>query len=219
MDAQEDAQEDGRRAASDGTTTGDLLSRAKHGDHEAERRVFGEHIERLRARARRHPRSRALRAHVTEDDLVADVFVRALSSGLLDRFDDRGKGSLERLLAAVLDNVIKDALRRTRTRKRTADRPVFSMSALDPGLETATPACQQPSPTSLARVEELLARARDLLDEYSWQVWSAVEVGGVEPVEVARRLGITPSAARGVLSRARKRVFADLERTLRRGAS
>lgn len=203
----------------DGTTTGDLLGRAQTGDHEAEWRLFSDQLDRLRVRVRRHPRFRLLRGRATEDDIVADVFVRALSTGLLDRFDDRGKGSLERLLGAVLDKVTLDALRRAGASKRSASRPVLSVSLAGEWQSASTPICDRPSPTSMARTEELIDRARALLDDRGWQVWSAVEIGGLQPLEVARRLGITASAARGLLRRARAKLLEALDRSDRPGAS
>ena len=79
------------------------------GDAEAARGLFARHRDELLARAQTHRLMRPLRRHVTPEDVVDEVFLRALSSGLLTRFEDRGKGSLMGALYTVLDRVLADA--------------------------------------------------------------------------------------------------------------
>src|SRR5262245_22188671 len=72
------------------------------GDAEAARALFSRHRDELLARAQSHRLMRRLKGHVTAEDMVAEVFLRALSSGLLQRFEVRGKGSLMGGLYTVL---------------------------------------------------------------------------------------------------------------------
>ena len=48
------------------------------------------------------------------EDLVQEVYCRALSSGVLERFEDVRRGRLGALLASILHNTIVDTVRRAR---------------------------------------------------------------------------------------------------------
>ena len=191
------------------TLTRELLERYLSGDRESEARLFEGHRDDLVRRVRSASWMSGLRGLVTPEDLVQEVFVRALSSGMLRDFEDRGRGSLARALAKVLDDVAVDTYRRHGTLKRGGGVP--GLQARDEAAEEGEVAASSPArdatPTSNAREKEILELCRDVLEPREWQVWQLSEVEGLDSRAVAERLGATPAAVRGVLHRARKRIL------------
>lgn len=194
------------------TPTEQLLGSWRGGDAEALERLTVVHLPILLARAREHPLRRHLRSRPDPSDLVHDVFTRVLSSGLLERFEHRGPGSLRNVLYRVLDRTILDALRFERACKRSAnvapaprDETSAGTAALARHMDD-----REPSPTSAARRNEWIASCRRILTDREWTVWSAVDIDERTPAEVARSLGDGESAVRGVLFRARARILREL---------
>jgi DNA-directed RNA polymerase specialized sigma24 family protein len=62
------------------------------------------------------------------------------------------------------------------------------------------------TPTSRARSKELVELVRRTLEPREIEVWTAIELEGLDSAELAKRLGTTPSAARGVLFRAQRKL-------------
>jgi len=112
----------------------------------------------------------------------------------------------------VLDHVLKDAARRAGRRRRGSGLTEVSLDDLGDATRHDLPSDPSPSPTSDARAAELLALARERLDERAWSVWYAVEVEGMASTDVAEWLDVTPSAVRGILLRARARLKQALAR-------
>ena len=194
-------------------STGELLARWRLGNRAALEQLTGAHSALLLARARAHPLRNHLQNRPDPADLVNDALVRALASGLLERFEQRGPGSLRNVLFRVLDRTIQDALRAERAGKRAPNGALGSGD--EDGAEPAGPAehavdHREPSPTSEARSKEWVERCRAILPAREWEVWSRVELEGYAPAEVAAALELGESAARGLLFRARARILGEL---------
>ncbi len=190
-----------------------LLAQYLAGDRAAERALFDRHRDDLVSRARRHRLLLALKGALSAEDVVHEVFVRALACDFLTRFEDRGRGSLLAALARILDRVMVDECRRRGALKRGANAACLTLDEEDDGspsmsVDRASP---DPTPTSLARARELLDLCRRHLDRREAEVWQFIEVEGLSPAEAAARLGETPAAVRGVLFRARAKLVKVLE--------
>lgn len=193
------------------TLTRDLLARYLCGDHEAERSLFDRHRALLLRKARGHRLLRPIARQVLAEDIVQEVFWRALSSGMLRGFEDRGRGSLAAALTLVLERTLMDAGRRLSAQKRGGDLAQRVSSDLS---AAPSPACSRdPTPTSCARESELLELCRRELSPREWEVFERVELGGATREEVAASLGESAAAVRGLLFRARGK----LSRALGRG--
>lgn len=186
--------------------TKELINRYRTGETVAERDLFERHRELLLDQAKRHRLMRRALAFTSPEDLVDEVFLRALSSGLFDTFEHRGTGSLKRALFTILERTIVDVYRRHGAVKRAGIRADLAPDATGaPGA-----ASKEPTPTSQARTDEILQLCRDQMDEREWEVWRLTEVEGQTPREIGMRLGHTDSAIRSVLHRARKKLLSAL---------
>lgn len=152
-----------------------------------------------------------LQKFVAPEDLAQEVFVRALSSGLLRDFQDRGRGSLLAALACVLDGVAVDTYRRHGALKRGGGAVLGSYDRLPEEGDTRStaglPASPDTTPTSSARERELVELVHEWLEPREWETWRLCEREGLDSRAAAERLGTTESAVRGVMHRARKRIL------------
>lgn len=192
------------------TRTQDRLARYLTGDREAERRLFESQRAELVRRAAGSPWMPGLAAHVTPEDLVDEVFLLVLRKGLLRTFQDPRPGALANLLGTVLDGVAIDALRRVGAQKRGGGAALRSLEpgeAADTAGEGLPVSSREPTPTSDARASELVELCRKLLEPREWEVWRLMEQEGFDSLEVARLLGTTDSAVRGILRRARLHIL------------
>ncbi len=203
----------GRTVMTETTLTRELLERLLAGDLDAERRLFEAHRERLLAGARRHSLFRRLRSLVSADDVVQEVLWRSLSSRLLSRFEDRGRGSLDSLLDTVLDRTLVDMARRSNAQKRGGLHTSFRIDTVESndhpalaGMEARTA-----TPSSDLRAADLLRFCRDHLEEEEWTIWHAVEIEGLDTSLVGEERGISASAIRARLFRARQKLIRALE--------
>lgn len=193
--------------------TSGLINAYLSGSGEAERALFDRFRSVLEGHARRRLTRGFTRIQLSAEDAVDEVFVRALASGLLHRFESRGKRSLEHVLVDILDKVLIDQLRRQSAKKRTGGMPDVSLSERATHDVDRSP---DPTPTSQARASELMRICHATLDEREWNVWRAVVLEGEDAATVAHRIGSTPAAVRAMLHRARKRIIrrlADGDRT------
>jgi len=163
----------------------------------------------LLARAARHPWMQAIAAHTSAEDVVQEVFLRALSSGLFSVRDGRAPGSLLSALQVVLERALADQLRRLGTAKRGAEVAVLS---IDPAAEeTGSPllgalASSSTTPTVSARSAELIRLCQAHLEDHEWETWRLRVVAGLGFDEIAALTETTPASARGVMHRARKKL-------------
>jgi RNA polymerase sigma factor (sigma-70 family) len=189
------------------TLTKELLARYLAGDFAAEERLFSRFRTALLERARRHPRLRPLARDCTAEDVVQEVFRRALASGMLRDFEDRGRGSLEAVLTRVLENTLVDFGRRASARKRggTHERVDALETGLAPGLDRLP--AEDTTPTSRARSNELVELAGRVLEPRELEAWRPVEIEGLDAADVAHRMESTPAAIRGLVYRARAKLM------------
>jgi RNA polymerase sigma factor (sigma-70 family) len=193
------------------TRTHDRLARYLTGDHEAERRLFEAQRAELSRRASSSSWMAGLSAHVTPEDLVDEVFLRVLESGLLRSFHDPRPGALADLLGTVLEGVATDAYRRAQALKRGGGTPIRSLDGHGKAGDTTgdglAVASREPTPTSDARASELVQLCRTVLEPREWEVWRLIEQEGLHSSTVARRLGTSDAAVRGLFRRARLRIL------------
>jgi len=205
--------ERGREPDDDGPArpTRDLLERALERDFEAERRLFDRFRELLLRELAQSASARRLGPAAHAEDVVQEVWRRALAAGLLTRFEDRGPGSLERALKQVLEYTLADWARRRAAEKRGGRLLQYSLEReLPEGERPASDVSPVPTPTAAARCAELLLLCRAELDEREWRAWRAVELEGRSTSEAATALGCTPAAVRGLLFRSRAKLAAAL---------
>lgn len=188
--------------------TREVLSKYLGGDAGAGESLFSRFRTILLDRARRHSRMHPIQREVTPEDVVQEVFQRALASGLLARFEDRGRGSLEAALMQILERTMVDFARRLGAEKRGG-----GFARVDPvpvgdsrAAEFDGIASTETSPTGRAREHELVELARRALEPHEFEIWDLVELAGYDSNEVASRLHMTASAVRGVLFRAKAKL-------------
>jgi RNA polymerase sigma factor (sigma-70 family) len=198
--------------------TRDLLDRYRAGDAAAELALFERLRTQLLAKASAHPRLRTLRRHVSAEDAVHEVSWRALSSGLLTRFEDRGPGSLEAALLTILDRTLVDMGRRHGARKRGGDALVHSLdaskefsgdSSVARTMAEALPDSAT-TPSVRARSNELLANCRQILSPREFEAWKLVECLEQDSVDAGRRMGVSDSSVRGLVKRAKAKLVSAL---------
>ena len=190
------------------TLTRELLSRYLAGNLAAETRLFERARAALVVRARGHSRMKPIARHVTAEDAVQEVLWRALSSGMLSRFEDRGPGSLEAALSTILDRTLVDFGRRYGAMKRGADQVSGSLDQAREanGRSQSDPASTQTTPTSHARANELTELCQRILDPREREAWELVELRGLDSSQAAASLGTTSASVRGLLLRARAKL-------------
>jgi RNA polymerase sigma factor (sigma-70 family) len=196
------------------TLTRELLARYRAGDLRAERRLFERFRDVLLTRARANSLFRTHARHVSSEDVVQEVFWRAVSSGLLQRFEDRGSGSLERALVVILERTLVDTARRLGAQKRAAEGQAVELDQLahqDRRGGERSLISPEATPTSRARAAELIQECRALLDDAEWDVWRMVELDGLAQVEVAGLTGSTLATVRCTLFRAREKLIRNLQ--------
>lgn len=188
------------------TLTRELLARYLAGDLEAERRLFERYRPHLLQRVRAHRNYRALSRRFEPEDMVHEVFLRALSRGTFDTFEDRGQGSLGKLLETILQNTLVDFGRRGSALKRGESSAPSSLEGTSESEGGWSPRSPEPTPTSNARHKDLIDFCRLTLNEREWTVWEMHKMRGLTDVEVGEALGETPSTVRSVVSRAKQKL-------------
>ncbi|MBL9078403.1 MAG: RNA polymerase sigma factor [Planctomycetes bacterium] len=185
--------------------TAKLLARWRSGDEQA----FGELAERLspllESRIRRQPGWRSLQGHFQINDVLQDVWARALPA-VRGKFDCVGRGALLGFLCTVADRTIVDLERARRSQKRGGG----DVSRMPTGYEPAAamPGAPAPeSPTSRSRFSELACIAREVLTEREHEAWELVEVHGFTAEEAAVPMNCSSSSVRGLLLRSRAKII------------
>ncbi len=183
-------------------------------DHAAQAKAMGEAAERyyagLLAQAQRHPWARALATKVPAEDVVQEVFTRAIGSGLFEERAGRGEGSLVRALQVVLERVLADQLRRQGAEKWGAATALESLDRIDE--ETSSPillelASSLMTPTMSARARELVDLCAKHLEDHEWRVWRLRVVASLGFDEIGEDMNCSAASARGVMHRARKKLI------------
>ncbi len=195
---------DGEPEGSDGVGAGrpgpgapdddpDLVRRARAGDEEAARRLYERHAKPLRRRvvAGLSPR---LRQKIAASDILQEAVLEAFRS--LPEFPGDAEEDFRRWLRRILENQMKDAVRRFAAQKRDTRREQPF---------PAPPAATGPTPSRLAMSAEQRAAVWAALDrlrpDYA-QVIRMVHENGLPMAEVARVLDRSAEAARKLYARA-----------------
>jgi RNA polymerase sigma factor (sigma-70 family) len=189
--------------------TQELLERYHSGDLEAEEQLFARYRELLLKKAAGHPITERLAPAVSPEDVVQEVFWRALSAGILKTFENRGRGALGGMLGTILYRTLFDMARRLGSSKRGADvahtsLPGHAGESLPVGVGSA-------SPTSVARGRDLLRFCRARLEPVEWEVWKAVELDGRPKNQVAETLGMNSKTLNLILHRAKRKLVAAIQ--------
>jgi len=189
------------------------LDRSLSGDGAARDEFCRHYMDQVARWVRTHPQWPLLRRRQYEvDDLVGEIWAKVLKEDGWVRFSYRGKGSFEGWLMRVVDHAVKDLARRSGAQKRDPGDAACGLPAAD--METgAVPlaSSREPTPTSVARGEELLELARRVLTDDEFQAWHRWDYLGYSGAEVARFLGRSESGARGLVFRARSKLRELLE--------
>jgi RNA polymerase sigma-70 factor (ECF subfamily) len=173
----------------------EVVRRAQGGDADAQRQLFEHFGPRLRARVQRRMPA-LVRRKVSASDVVQEAWLTAFQR--LDTFEFRGEGTFEAWLGRIVENKVRDEVRRfLRTGKRDARRE-------GPDPETMGVREPAPSPSSVvanneagqvleARIRRLPPRARLVVDLVHREglTWSAA----------GERMECTPEAARKLYAR------------------
>jgi len=165
----------------------DLLERSQAGD----RRAFELLSERFRERLRLQVDARlgrSVRGAVDADDIVQEVFARALTS--IRKVEWHGEERLYRWFAGIAEHLIQNAAKKRapRTLEVLPDRPASTVS-----------------PSRRLQREERLARLEKALDGLTPDQKRAVilaRIDGLQVQEIARRMDRSPDAVSKLLARA-----------------
>jgi RNA polymerase sigma factor (sigma-70 family) len=188
--------------------TGEHFERWKNGDERAFECLHARFAPLLRSRIRRHPAWSLLDGHFAIDDLLQDVWARAVAAAK-QRFQYVGTGSLLAFLGQILDCEVTDQARRHGAQKRGANRVQTIHGDGDPrGLLPGHAAPE--TPTGQARASEILGIARTHLSPREYEAWDLVELQQFTADEAALALDCTAAAVRGLLLRGRARLIVRL---------
>ncbi|MBI4606734.1 MAG: sigma-70 family RNA polymerase sigma factor [Planctomycetes bacterium] len=186
-----------------------LVRAAQGGDSAALERLFARCLPRVRQIVALRM-GRRLREMLEIEDLVQEVLLKVLKG--LERFEQRSEGGFSNWLAKLVECEVIDQRRRGERRKRGGGR-VRRFTDLDSSvLVSSIMAGREPTPSALARAEELtekLEEALFLLAEHQREVIVLRAVCGLSYAEVAAELGIgEEGAARLAFFRALKKLKA-----------
>lgn len=175
------------------------ISRSQEGDREA----FGHIVRRYEGRIQAwiRPQIGEHLQHLVEvEDVTQDIFMRAFQ--LIDRFEWRNEPAFWGWLSGIARNVIRQAVRRRRTRGRDVRREVGweAENDITSGLAVAGV-----SPSKVMRRNERFERLKRALDTLSADHRRAIFLAYVRRLptsEIADRLGRSPNATSMLLLRA-----------------
>lgn len=194
------------------TRTARLLERLRHGDQDAARRLFAPHRDRLlKVAERTQRRIGALgRTDRTAEDEVQEAYQRALLYGVLADAERELPGWLACRLDLIVRAATIDGERRRRAARRGGGRLHVSCDALSDATSGAAHAAglpgREPTPTSQARVTELVESIKAVLEPHQWEAWSLIMLEGWRASDVAKRMGRSAASVRCVYQRARIRI-------------
>lgn len=146
-----------------------------------------------------HLAGRAVRARVEVEDLVQEVFLRAVTARSLPRADE-GPEALWRFLAHLARHVVVDCARALRAARRDGTERALSRSDWSRVAATA-----RPGPATVAGLAEAgreLARRFLALDPEHRRVIGLRQFEGLSARECARRMGRSETAVHSLYRRA-----------------
>ena len=165
----------------------DVLAGARKGERQAQEQLFRMHADRAYATAQRYLGSR-----YDASDVVHDAFLRAFDR--IDQFDSN-KGAFGSWLGRIVANEALTWLRRERLR--------YTSDIEEPRVESTKIIGN--SPDAHTEYQDLL-RALSILPSGARTVLNLAVFEGYSHDEIGEALGITPSASRAQLSRARQQM-------------
>lgn len=179
----------------DSATDGLLARRAADGDERAFETLLRRHFSLMTAYATRLTSSRADASDAVQEASIA--IWRELPSLTTP---DAVRGWMMKIVSRKAFDLI-------RSRKPAADVDDEAVVAMLPVTDVDDPARKAVSSDAMSN----LRRALDALPPLQRQSWLLREVGGESYGEIAERLGITTTAARGQLARARENLTREME--------
>ncbi len=184
-----------------------LVRRAQDGDGAAKSALYTRLREPLLSRIQRHHLFRVLRRFMSAEDLLGDLIAHCEVTRAFDKFRETGPHSVRRFLDTVVGSTLCNAYRRHFAKRRGGG---WKALGAGPGADRH-PAESLPSPaatpTSDARVAEMLARVQRLLTEREWDAWRCRWLDGLEVDEIAARAGTTRKAIWSLLQRAQAKLL------------
>ncbi len=192
-----------KRALSfDPERTSSLLRAAQQGDKPALEGLFSRYLARVTQMVALRLGVPPADVHV-QQDLVQEALLSAFRS--LDSFEHRSEGSFRNWLAGIVENRIRDYVRRRDAQKRSAGQVVASPPTDASGRQSPPPASPEPSPSEHAMGHELEARIeRALLDlgERYRRAFELRRLAEMSYEEIAEEMGLSGAAsARALFAR------------------
>jgi RNA polymerase sigma-70 factor (ECF subfamily) len=166
----------------EGTSTAEILVRAKRGDQLAQDALVRRHIKALMRQAHGRLPSKSRGMYDTED-LVQATFLRAFRN--LGRIEPRERGYFLAYLRKIMNNLIRDAMRSAARRPR--NEPI--------GEDLAA---REPSPVDIAAIHEKLEAYHSALSELSREQQEVVRLRmelGMSYQEIADAVGAASANA------------------------
>ena len=181
------------------STDEELARQARDGDESAVEVLFERWAPRMRERVRRSLRG-IVRRRIAESDVIQDAWLAAFLR--FEDFEDRGEGSFGRWLQKILENKLKEALRRhLGTGKRDARCEVTRGDGS--GDRSAPDRARSPSVEAVVTEDcAALRRAMAELPEHYRAILRMVHEQDLSLTEIGRRTGRSANAACKVYGRA-----------------
>jgi RNA polymerase sigma factor (sigma-70 family) len=188
------------------------LDRWRSGDESAFAVLHARFAPLLRVRVRRHRVWPMLARRLELDDVVQELWARAMPA-VRTQFRSDGPGSLHAFLGRVCDRLVVDIARRLYAQKRD-ERAARDLGTGFDVVDGARPGRSAPvTPTGHARFAELTSIARASLSEREFEAWRLVELEQFSSDEAAFAMRCSGAAVRGLLLRARTKLVARLAAT------
>jgi len=183
------------------------LDQARGGDREALQQVLCEHFDRLR----QHIEFRVGRGQVdlSTDDVLQETFIQAVRD--IGQCQAATQVSFFAWLKGVADNRVRDALKKTATKKRGGDRrqiraiKIADVSSLKPLVELLAESLDTPSVDAAG--DEAVKAVQVALSSIPDDQREAIllrHIQGLPLDQVASGLGKTPAAVRGLIHRGKQ---------------
>lgn len=185
--------------------TVDLVRQVVDGDREAGETLFERYLPIIRQIVALRI-GRSVSGFLEHEDIVQDALAKAFAS--LGQFEPRSEGALRRWLTRIVENQVRDAMRRNVAAKRGGQRAVVQLhtSLLSESVFRG----RDPTPTQVAsgkEAEQRLEAALLELDERDRHVIVMRRLEGRDYSDIVQELGMaSEAAARTVFARALSRL-------------
>ena len=182
----------------------DLLQRVRAGDRSVENALFERYTGRVLFLVRRRLHE-PLRRRLESMDIVQEVFAEACVK--LPEFDPLSHGAFYLWLKAIVERKILEAYRHNFRQKRSARRevPLHRENGETTGVLDRVPGESDPHLATRLHQKEAFARLERLLDQLKSSQREALVLWyfeGLNPDEMAGRIGRSPDACRVLVVRA-----------------